>query len=403
MQLKYYVHLILITLFSCTSLHSQNYQGTVVDDENVGISFAHVFFKNDQSRGSATNDIGEFSLLVSGSNKLDTLVISVLGYKTKFIPFEKIDKYNNIIKLSSSALKLDEVTIISDTYFRYILKEAIAKIPENYPTEKHLQRAYYQNYTISDTSYSEMIEADFQVISDGYQNEKVKEELYLNELRKTEDNRNLPKRLKHDNNIMFFTLSRNSVQRRSLSFFGGFGKFKTLESFTNQVDSINTLQLHSQNIQEGDTILTIKISDPSLGATYLGSLLYTLVSINLTDKAIVKVVFGDPWADQQDFEEVVYRKIKDRYYPAYIRRVNEFEYDQKTKKHYSSYSILFYDLVLGKQNINAAKKGKKMKLEKGLRQIKMKNNNFFWEEYPYCNQLSATTILRTKLNKYKKK
>lgn len=400
MKTKHDQILFMVFFFLSTIVSAQEYRGQVIGDNNEGIGFAHVFFQNDQTRGSTTNEIGKFVIYVTEVNKADTLVISVLGYKTKFIPYAEIDSSDNIIKLNSSALLLGEITIISDSYFKSIIKEAIAKIPENYPVEKHLQKAYYQNYTISDTSYSEMIEADFQLISNGYQHDKLKEEVYLNQLRRTEDNRNLPARLRHNRNGIINTLFKNRVYHRSLSKWGFKKDLNTIDEFISSVDDISSLLFHNQSIQDGDTILTIKVSDP-LFKINNSSPLYTLLSINLRDKAIVKMVFGDPWSEKKDFEEVVYRKIHDRYYPAYMRRVSDFEFDKETKKHYTSHCILFYDLVTGKHNIKACKKGKKMKIERGLRQIKMNLDNSFWENYPYSNQLSATSILRSKLNRYK--
>lgn len=401
MHTKGFFQFIFAFLISSSLTQAQNYEGKIIDSYDEAVGFAHVFFKNDQKRGSSSNDNGEFVIYVSEANRSDTLVISVLGFKTQFISFSDIEDYDNIFKLESSALVLDEITIISDTYFRYILKEALAKIPDNYPTGNHMQKAYYQNYTISDTSYAEMIEADIRLIYNGYQHNKVKEEVYLNQLRKTEDNRNLPERLRSSKNSLLRTLGRNNVQRRSLSRFSGIKKVKDLKSLVSSVDDITTLQFYSQSMQDGDTIMTIKISDPVLRINPSNAPIFSLISINLTDKAIVKMVFGNRWTDKEDFEEVVYRKIYDKYYPAYIRNVSEYEFDRKTRKHYSAYTILFYDLVLGKTNIKALKRGKKLKSEKSLRDMKSKLNNDFWEDYPYANQLSATAVLRTKLHKYK--
>ena len=204
-------------LFISLSSYSQTINGKVVNAENEGIDFAHVFFLNDQAQGTVTNEIGIFSIQIEEENKSDTLVVSILGYETKYIPFDEWKKENQIIKLESSTFGLDEVIILSDNYYRYILKEAISKIPENYPTEKHLLKGYYQNYTISDTSYSELIEADFQLLSNGYNQKRIKENIFLSHLRKTEDNRNLPDSLKLDKNDMYLTLYTNTVYRRSLS------------------------------------------------------------------------------------------------------------------------------------------------------------------------------------------
>jgi len=379
-----------------TRSYTQVYTGKIVDVYKTGISFAHVFFQSDQSKGSTSNEIGEFRIFVSDFNQLDTLVISVLGYETLFVAYSEIDDYNNVFELNSSSIFLNVITIKSDSYFRSIIKEAIVRIPKNYPVEDHLQKAYYLNYTISDSSYSEMIEADFQLVTNGYQKGELKERVYLNQLRKTKDNRNLPDRLKIERNGIYNTLNKNKVHRRTLSWLGGYKVLRTINEFKNSIDDIDHLEFHKQSIQDGDTIITIKFPDPIFQSSEFASKVYTLLSINLTDKAIVKIVFGDAWSENRDFDEVVYRKINNRYYPAYIRSVTNYEFNQKRNKHYSAHCILFYDVVTGKDKIKSEKVGKKIKREEDLRQVKIKSDKEFWEEYIYGNQLSASALVRSK-------
>jgi len=392
---KFSLLTLIIALFIGNMSAQSIENGTVVDKQNEAIGFAHVFFKNDQSKGTITNELGEFSIHVTEQNFNDSLVISVLGYHTLYVDYKDVINFNRIFTLRSSSLMIDEVTILSDTYLRYLLKEAIAKIPENYPSEKHLQKAYYQNYTISDTTYSEMIEADITIMSDSYTSKKINNKLYLNQLRKSEDNRNLPDRLRSDNNKVFNTLRINGIALKSLSKFSSIRKERTLESFAASIDKIKELQVYGQYVDRGDTILTIKVSDPFFGHSQ--NQIFSLVSLNKSDLAIIKIVYGVAWSEKDDFSEVVYRKVNGKYYPSYIRSVLEFEFDQKTKKHYTSHVLMFYDLVTGKKNMKKVKKGKKMKWQKGLRKIKMKEDVDFWSENLIPNEISATQILRAKI------
>ncbi len=394
---KLFLSVVLIAS-SLAIVSAQNiYNGQVISKKNEPIGFAHVFFKNDQSKGTITNELGEFSIVVTEQNVQDSLVFSVLGYHTLLVNYKDAPIYNNVFTLLPSSLIIDEVTILSDTYLRYLLKEAIAKIPDNYPTEKHLQKAYYQNYTISDTTYAEMIEADITLVTDGYESKRIETKLGLNQLRKSEDKRNLPDRLRSDNNKLFPVLRNNALFNRSFSKFSGMGKNNSLESFSQSIDKIDELQVYGQFVDKGDTILTIKISDPFFGS--INSKIFSLVSVNKSDLAIVKVVYGDVWSDKDDFSEVVYRKINGKYYPSYIRSVLEFEFDQKTKKHYTSHVLMFYDLVTGKKKMKKVKKGKKMKPEKGLRKMKMKADVEFWDSFAVPSKISATDVLRSKVKR----
>ena len=273
--------------------------------------------------GAITNEVGEFNILVTEANKADSLVISILGYETLFVPYAKLSDNDDPIVISAISVELGEVVIMSDTYLRYVLKEAISAIPQNYPTEKHLLKAYFQEYTISDTTYSEMIEADVTLVSEGYNTKEVKQQAYLNKLRRTEDNRDLPDRLRSDRNTLLNLLSRNTLYGRTFSKFGRgiYNKDRTLKGFAESVDKSKFLKVHSQQIQDGDTILTISISDPYFivaSDTESAPSMFGLISVNLTDKAMIKIVYGDLWSEEADFAETVFRKVDGVYYPCLL-------------------------------------------------------------------------------------
>jgi hypothetical protein len=401
--MKHLLLIIVLFIFCCSSsLIAQEYSATVIDSKGEEITFAHVFFNKEQARGSITNEAGEFTIYVKPENEKDSLVISILGYKTKFISYADIDKYDNTITMQSSNIQLNEVVILSDTYLKSILKEAIAAIPENYPREKFIVKAYYQEYTISDDAYSEMIEADIAMESDGYLKNGVSQKIYLNQLRKTEDNRLIPDRLKTDRNMVITLLNSNALLNRSFAKYRRYEKDSdSFEKFIDQVDQLRNISVHRQQVQDQDTILTIKFSDPIFKSianvnSSLSESLFVLVSINLTNRAFVRIVHGDVWSDEADFQELVFRNVDGTYYPSYMRDVTNWEYEKRTLKHYNSRNLFFYELVKGKDSIKKYKKGKKMNIERGLRLIHKKTNESFWSQYTYANNLPAATIIRSK-------
>ncbi|MDA8692570.1 carboxypeptidase-like regulatory domain-containing protein [Saprospiraceae bacterium] len=392
----------LATIFNVNYCAAQTISGTLTDEDNAPIEYAHVFFKNDQTRGSTSNELGEFNITIYDYNKKDSLVFSALGYNTLIIPCSSLNTYDNIYTMTSSTISLSEIVITSDTYLKGLLKESIRRIPDNYANDKHVLKAYYQNYTISDTNYTEMIQADINIENGNYSKKSTTTNIFLNKLKRTEDNRDLPERLRSTRNDMFYTLNRNNaVYSKSFSYFGGMRSHKTIDSFIESIDNINEMGISNQYYQDGDTILTIKIADPAIKFSInskLSTFLYTLVSINLSDMAVVKVVFGNIWDEKKDFNEVVYRKINGIYYPSYIRSISQFKYQQETKSHYSCHNILFYDIITDKKILKQHKKGKKLKVEKSLRSIKWKSDENFWSNYIYKNQLPATKILEAEFN-----
>ena len=323
--MKHFLLIIFLFIFCCSSsLIAQDYSATVIDSKGDKVAFAHVFFNNEQARGSITNEAGEFTIYVKPENEKDSLVISILGYNTKFVNYADIDKYDNTITMQSSNVQLNEIVILSDTYLKSILKEAIAAIPQNYPKEKFLVKAYYQEYTISDSEYSEMIEADIAMVSDGYIKNGALQKVYLNQLRKTEDNRLIPDRLRTDRNMVITLLNSNTLLNRSFAKYKRYNKASiTPEEFISDVDQLRNISVHSQQVQDQDTILTIKFSDPIFKSIFnvnssLSESLFVLVSINLSTKAFVRIIHGDVWSDEADFREIVFRNVDGIYYPCLL-------------------------------------------------------------------------------------
>ena len=115
--MKHFLLIIFLFIFCCSSsLIAQDYSATVIDSKGDKVAFAHVFFNNEQARGSITNEAGEFTIYVKPENEKDSLVISILGYNTKFVNYADIDKYDNTITMQSSNVQLNEIVILSDTY-----------------------------------------------------------------------------------------------------------------------------------------------------------------------------------------------------------------------------------------------------------------------------------------------
>ncbi len=388
--------------FCGSSILSQSvYSGEVVDANGDKVIFAQIFFNQDQKYGAVTNEVGEFSIKVKEANKTDNLVISCLGYETLFVAYADLPTTGPLV-MAQVDFVIEEVTIRSGTYLRHLLKECIKAIPQNYPEDKHILKAYYQDYTLSDSEYTELIEADLSILTEGYSKKKIKQKFYLEQLRKTEDRRYLPEHLRSDRNKVLYTAqSYNIIGNRTFSRFGFvFNERPSLEEFLDKVDELSSLELYTQYIQQGDTILTIKVEDSIFKILNISGeelkVLYALVSINLTDKAVVKVVYGDVWREEADFGVMAYRKIEDKYYPSYLRNVLEFEHNQGSHHHYNAKSIFFYDLVTGRKNLRKYRKGKKLKLHKGLRLYKDKVDDNFWKNYNQSYNVDATTLLRTK-------
>jgi hypothetical protein len=118
--------------------------------------------------GTATNAAGLFILTIPAANYTDTLKISCVGFKTKYIPISGLKNSGELhIELEKSSRELKEVTI---TYYDgpKIIRKAIDRIPENYINHPHILRGFYRMYTYNDQNPLQLSEAVFDVYNFGY-------------------------------------------------------------------------------------------------------------------------------------------------------------------------------------------------------------------------------------------
>jgi hypothetical protein len=118
--------------------------------------------------GTATNAAGLFILTIPATNYADTLKISCVGFKTKYIPISGLKNSGELhIELEKSSRELKEVTI---TYYDgpKIIRKAIDRIPENYINHPHILRGFYRMYTYNDQNPLQLSEAVFDVYNFGY-------------------------------------------------------------------------------------------------------------------------------------------------------------------------------------------------------------------------------------------
>lgn len=97
-------------LFQTITVAQSKVSGNVFDVKNQPIAYANVIFKN-STEGTITDENGRFYL--ESRNNHDTLVISFLGYETKFIPLKSKVIFDLKIILEEEASALGEVYIVT--------------------------------------------------------------------------------------------------------------------------------------------------------------------------------------------------------------------------------------------------------------------------------------------------
>lgn len=107
---------------------------------------------------SVTNQDGYFSIRVPASTRNSKLLIRYLGYENLEIPVATlIDNANNHITLKPSPIELSEVVVVSGNGAE-LIREALQRIPQNYPDNPHMMVAFYREAVKKGSNYISLVE-----------------------------------------------------------------------------------------------------------------------------------------------------------------------------------------------------------------------------------------------------
>ena len=132
------------------------------------LAFAHIGLQN-SSIGSITNTEGKFLLKIPDSQKTDSLQVSYLGYEKYSKVLKDIDFKESLqIELVASDISLATIEVRAGGALS-ILKEALQKIPENYPTKAVMMEAFYREQLRENDKFVILSEAVCEVRKSPYQ------------------------------------------------------------------------------------------------------------------------------------------------------------------------------------------------------------------------------------------
>lgn len=166
----------ILILFSHFTVHSQSSDfiyGRLIDsDSGEGIPFATIMVK-DLGKGVISNAKGDFSIPKTIQNQNDTLIISCIGYTSKYVNLKNLKKQElNTIALKVAIISLDEVVIkakkVKSLSPYEIVKRSIEQIPKNYSPSPFSYVAYYRDYQTKSDNYINLNEALIEVFDNGF-------------------------------------------------------------------------------------------------------------------------------------------------------------------------------------------------------------------------------------------
>ncbi len=264
--------------FACGSAQERDFiRGSLIDAETKEpIVFANIRVK-DRALGVISNVDGGFRIPLKYRTYGDILEISSLGYKTKEVAMQTLNKDSvYVLNLYPSVAVLQEAIVTAEYKRRrrrsakQIVREAIESIPKNYPNHPFSTIGYYRDYQIEKEEYINLNEAILEVFDAGFDQidtSTTKVQIYAYE------QNNQFRRDTVADNLYDYNTGRKTITNAFLSDYGGneFTILKTHDAirnyrlntydFVNEVNNGDILRNHSfkrlSNTNSADEILYV--------------------------------------------------------------------------------------------------------------------------------------------------
>ncbi len=152
--------------------------GKVVDAKTKKpIAFVSVTVEG-SNIGTVTNTEGKFKLQFDRTDEMKFITFKYISYKNETIAIDKIPEKDFIIKLTPSVIPLDEI-IIRPNNPKELIKEILAKIPDNYDNTANKETAFYREYIKKKRKYVSVSEAVVEIYKTSYNKEFSEDQVKL--------------------------------------------------------------------------------------------------------------------------------------------------------------------------------------------------------------------------------
>lgn len=416
--------------------------GLVLSTKKTPVAYAHVGIPA-QGMGVVSNEVGAFTLNYPAAYAKDSLKVSYLGFKTYTIALSKLNLEDTLmIYLKPEALQLAEAMVKphSDSG-RAILREALKRLKQNYPTKMHQMNAFYREKAQSrdDYGYTRLIEGMVDIQDWGIDANPDRMRIRLNEYRKSNElaNQSLGQRtfglLFGKKNNLYDILTQDPVRIHKHNvrtahkypedtYFHNSRRFWLGEILKSRRSSVRLMDVTSY---DGEPVYYIKFHFPGFnGALYINSkdygihhidfyevadfqeILYTLKidtnRISERKKASLEDIkdFAGNYFHEGKFANklnVSYQKIAGKYYLSHIEwmtygslRKSKVE-PGKTTNSYNFCSLMVNEIQTDKKEMEKVKPRETVSRKEDTNDIRKAYNERFWQNY---NVLLATPLER---------
>lgn len=395
-------------------------EATLVDSlSGQAVPNANIFLKSNRNSGTFSNEAGEFRFTVATRLRADTLMISVLGYKTKMLPVNDLARLPGlVIALSPTTLILDPVVVLaSKDVALEIATDALKNLRKNLLRRQYLMEGFYRELALRDCTYVRLIEAAVHIQDHGYGSSLDRRKIKVIELRKSEDFLTYgwgTKMIK-----FFFGEDNQLISTLNSDFIRNYKNDPTLAPIDSKPFlSEYNFTLDGYSSIDSDSVAVISFSSEKSNFSrpfYEGKLF-----VNLRDMAILRFdhgMFANPDRTLRDqgsvfyqgrfffMSSVQYRKIEGKYFPSRITMTKPVNFDavEGTQgQQYATYDLAVLTVHTRKSDFDRIRIRDAQRRDLDLYRSDFTYNPAFWEDFNYIKINPLLTKAKTDLEKIKK-
>lgn len=412
--------------------------------DSTALPFVHIALK-DARRVLISNENGLFLLNINERYLKDSIVFSTLGFTPDTLYVQDAIKNDSLVMyLEKSSTFLPEILVTSraDSALM-ILKKAFRRIKQNYPVKPYQIEGFYREANIENDNYARLVETAVSIDDKGYKKPLDKMQFKLNQLRKSDDLRQLnwydavgewTREINGLVNFMYNDLLRVKTPLKFSNLYElGPSLGTNLELWRSKKINLSKY-LHNKNIDlveyttfQNEPVWVIEIVSEqrtrgffknyiSEGKIYVQQKNFAILGYDFKLKAKPqqkqkKQLLAKPIQDKKyealrrytiDGETLLsrsvrYKRYKGRYYLSYIdtkmtgtssrfansnkvRRKKEFQ-ERKTAKFYEHKQLMVSKISINKKSFIKIKKSERIDKELALHNTKFPYNPSFWSNY----------------------
>ncbi|MEM6523811.1 MAG: carboxypeptidase-like regulatory domain-containing protein [Bacteroidota bacterium] len=328
--------------------------------------------------GTVSNSLGEFDFHIPASMESGKLVVSMLGYQNYEAAISSfIGRDTVILNLTKASQLLDEVVIRDSLSGGDIVRIALDRIDQNYPSEPYLMDGFYRDLKKLGGTYFSLLEAAVKIYDEDYteprNKEHLREKVALIEVRKSLSYETHKfSRYFEQHNLLEDLLLHNHIKYRTFPeediFFEG---FKRQEGSTYGNDQVFVVLLNSDSYTlkmfvDQDTYAIIKMEY---------EIRYQDEIVRKKVKSVSKYV--------SDTKTIIFKQYQGKYYLNYIKVNSRFDWYKSNTDSLNFSTELHQELLVNKvypNTMDRISSTRKMK-RYGLQYQDEDYNKEFWDKY----------------------